>query len=82
MTAGSDNFVEAMKSMPPMGRSATVEYVAHVVMFLSSDEASYLSGSICRSMAALPNWVPIARSGCARPGATRIEPRGNIGSKA
>lgn len=44
MTQGSDNFVEAMESMTPMGRSATVEDVAHAVMFLSSDEASYLTG--------------------------------------
>ena len=44
MTAGSDNFVEAMESMTPMGRSATVEDVAYAVMFLASDEASYLTG--------------------------------------
>jgi 3alpha(or 20beta)-hydroxysteroid dehydrogenase len=44
MTAGSDNFVDAMEYMTPMGRSASVEDVAHAVMFLASDEASYLTG--------------------------------------
>jgi NAD(P)-dependent dehydrogenase (short-subunit alcohol dehydrogenase family) len=44
MTQGSDNFVEAMEWMTPLSRSATVEDVAHAVMFLSSDEASYLTG--------------------------------------
>ncbi len=44
MTAGSDNFVDAMEHMTPMGRSASVEDVAHAVMFLASDEASYLTG--------------------------------------
>jgi 3alpha(or 20beta)-hydroxysteroid dehydrogenase len=44
MTAGSDNFVDAMEYMTPMARSATVEDVAHAVMFLASDEASYLTG--------------------------------------
>jgi len=44
MTAGSDNFVEAMESMTPMARSATVEDVAHAVMFLASEEAGYLTG--------------------------------------
>ena len=44
MTAGSDNFVEAMEYVTPLGRSATPEDVAHTVMFLASDEASYLTG--------------------------------------
>ncbi len=44
MVAGSANFVEAMEYMTPMGRSASLEDVAHAVMFLASDEASYLTG--------------------------------------
>lgn len=44
MTAGSEKFVDAMESMTPLGRSASVEDVAHAVMFLASDQASYLTG--------------------------------------
>ena len=44
MTTGSDKFVEAMEFMTPAGRSASVEDVAHAVMFLASDQASYLTG--------------------------------------
>ena len=44
MTAGSANFVEAMESMSPLKRSASLEDVAHAVMFLASDEAAFLTG--------------------------------------
>jgi len=44
MVAGSTNFVDAMEYMTPMGRSASLEDVANAVMFLASDEASYLTG--------------------------------------
>ena len=44
MVAGSDAFVEAMEHMTPLKRSATLEDVAHAVMFLASDEAAYLTG--------------------------------------
>jgi NAD(P)-dependent dehydrogenase (short-subunit alcohol dehydrogenase family) len=44
MVAGSANFVDAMVSMTPMGRGASLEDVANAVMFLASDEASYLTG--------------------------------------
>ncbi len=44
MTAGADKFVEAMEFMTPLARSATVEDVAHAVMFLASNEAGYLTG--------------------------------------
>jgi 3alpha(or 20beta)-hydroxysteroid dehydrogenase len=44
MTAGSEKFVDAMEYMTPMGRSASVEDIAHAVMFLASDQASYLTG--------------------------------------
>jgi 3alpha(or 20beta)-hydroxysteroid dehydrogenase len=44
MTVGADNFVAAMESMTAMARSATVEDVAHAVMFLASEEAGYLTG--------------------------------------
>jgi 3alpha(or 20beta)-hydroxysteroid dehydrogenase len=44
MTAGSQNFIDAMVSMTPLGRGAGVEDVAHAVMFLASDEAAFLTG--------------------------------------
>jgi 3alpha(or 20beta)-hydroxysteroid dehydrogenase len=44
MVAGSGDFVEAMEYMTPMARSASLEDVASAVMFLASDEASYLTG--------------------------------------
>ena len=44
MVAGADTFVEAMEHVTALGRSATPEDVAHAVMFLASDEASYLTG--------------------------------------
>jgi len=44
MVAGSDSFVEAMEHMTPLKRSATLEDVAHAVMFLASDDSSYLTG--------------------------------------
>jgi NAD(P)-dependent dehydrogenase (short-subunit alcohol dehydrogenase family) len=44
MVSGSANFVEAMESMTPLARSATLDDVAHAVMFLASDDAGYLTG--------------------------------------
>lgn len=44
MVSGAANFVAAMESMTPLARSATLDDVAHAVMFLASDEASYLTG--------------------------------------
>ena len=44
MVAGAGNFVEAMESMTPMGRGASLADVAHAVLFLASDEASFLTG--------------------------------------
>jgi 3alpha(or 20beta)-hydroxysteroid dehydrogenase len=44
MVEGADKFVEAMEHMTAMERSATLEEVAHAVMFLASDEANYLTG--------------------------------------
>ncbi len=44
MVAGSANFVEAMESMTPLARSASLEDVAHAVLFLASQEASFLTG--------------------------------------
>jgi NAD(P)-dependent dehydrogenase (short-subunit alcohol dehydrogenase family) len=44
MVEGADKFVEAMEHMTAMERSATLEEVAHAVMFLASEEASYLTG--------------------------------------
>jgi NAD(P)-dependent dehydrogenase (short-subunit alcohol dehydrogenase family) len=44
MTQGADNFVAAMEHMTALDGSATVEDIAHTVMFLASDEAHYLTG--------------------------------------
>jgi NAD(P)-dependent dehydrogenase (short-subunit alcohol dehydrogenase family) len=44
MTAGSQAFVDAMVSVTPLERGASTEDVARAVMFLASDEASFLTG--------------------------------------
>ncbi len=44
MVAGADKFVEAMEYVTALKRSASLEDVAHAVMFLASDEAGYLTG--------------------------------------
>ena len=44
MVAGADKFVEAMEYMSALKGSASLENVAHAVMFLASDEAGYLTG--------------------------------------
>ena len=44
MTAGSQSFVDAMVSVTPLGRAASVDDIAHAVMFLASDEAAFLTG--------------------------------------
>ena len=44
MVAGADKFVEAMEYMSALKGSASLEDVAHAVMFLASDEAGYLTG--------------------------------------
>jgi 3alpha(or 20beta)-hydroxysteroid dehydrogenase len=44
MTAGSESFVNAMVSVTPLERAASTEDIARAVMFLASDEASYLTG--------------------------------------
>ena len=44
MTAGSQSFVDAMVSATPLQRGASLEDVAQAVMFLASDEASFLTG--------------------------------------
>lgn len=44
MVAGAANFVEAMESITPLARSASLEDVANAVLFLASDEASFLTG--------------------------------------
>jgi NAD(P)-dependent dehydrogenase (short-subunit alcohol dehydrogenase family) len=44
MVAGADKFVEAMEHVTALGRSASLEDVANAVMFLASEEASYLTG--------------------------------------
>jgi 3alpha(or 20beta)-hydroxysteroid dehydrogenase len=44
MVEGSEKFVEAMVSVTPLERGASLEDVARAVMFLSSDDASFLTG--------------------------------------
>jgi 3alpha(or 20beta)-hydroxysteroid dehydrogenase len=44
MTAGSQSFVDAMVSVTPLGRGASVADVVQAVMFLASDEAAFLTG--------------------------------------
>ena len=44
MVAGADKFVEAMEYMSALKGSASLDDVAHAVMFLASDEAGYLTG--------------------------------------
>jgi NAD(P)-dependent dehydrogenase (short-subunit alcohol dehydrogenase family) len=41
---GSDGFVAAMEEMTPMSRGASVDEIAAVVLFLASDEASFITG--------------------------------------
>jgi len=44
MVAGADKFVEAMEHVTALERSASLDDVAHAVMFLASEEAGYLTG--------------------------------------
>lgn len=44
MTAGSEQFVRAMVSVTPLQRPASLEDIAQAVMFLTSDEAAFLTG--------------------------------------
>ena len=44
MVDGADTFVEAMEHVTALERSASLEDVAQAVMFLSSEEAGYLTG--------------------------------------
>jgi NAD(P)-dependent dehydrogenase (short-subunit alcohol dehydrogenase family) len=44
MVEDADAFVEAMEYVTALKRSASLEDVAHAVMFLASDEAGYLTG--------------------------------------
>ncbi len=44
MVKGSEKFVEAMVSVTPLERGASTEDVARAVMFLASNDASFLTG--------------------------------------
>lgn len=42
---GSDDFKKGSLSSTPMGRGAKLEEIAYGVLFLASDESSYITGS-------------------------------------
>jgi NAD(P)-dependent dehydrogenase (short-subunit alcohol dehydrogenase family) len=44
MVEGADKFVEAMEHVTALERSASLDDVAHAVMFLASEAAGYLTG--------------------------------------
>jgi 3alpha(or 20beta)-hydroxysteroid dehydrogenase len=44
MVKGSENFVDAMVAATPLQRAASLDDVARVVMFLSSEEGAFLTG--------------------------------------
>jgi 3alpha(or 20beta)-hydroxysteroid dehydrogenase len=44
IVAGSDDFLEAMEWMTPLGHAAESEDIAHVVAFLASDDAAFCTG--------------------------------------
>lgn len=46
MTGSKENFDSAMAPMVPVGRVGTPEEIASAVVFLSSDEASYVTGHV------------------------------------
>jgi NAD(P)-dependent dehydrogenase (short-subunit alcohol dehydrogenase family) len=46
LVASSPHIVEAMLATVPMGRMGEPEEVAPVVLFLCSDEASYITGAV------------------------------------
>jgi NAD(P)-dependent dehydrogenase (short-subunit alcohol dehydrogenase family) len=44
MVEGSEKFVDAMVAATPLARAASLDDVARVVMFLSSEEGAFLTG--------------------------------------
>lgn len=44
MVEGADKFIEAIQHVTALGRSASLDDVAHAVMFLAGEDAGYLTG--------------------------------------
>jgi 3alpha(or 20beta)-hydroxysteroid dehydrogenase len=68
---GSEDFVDAMRESTPMGRTADAEEIAAAVLFLASDEASFITGVDLAVDGGFTDVAPywrVARDVLARPG--------------
>jgi 3alpha(or 20beta)-hydroxysteroid dehydrogenase len=68
---GSEDFVDVMRANTPMGRTGQAEEVAAAVLFLASDEASFITGvdlSVDGGFTDVAPYWRVARDVQARPG--------------